>query len=389
LLKPVPIVSLYLISQTIEMRSLLIVFYLVALGFTSPAQNKIAIVNNADSNLYFEYVAFTIFGNSENVIPCNFNSPAYAEGLLTSVLAKKYEVTKINLPPELQKYKGGTGLKKWVKSLNGKYDKVLLLTSMTMTDYAHNTNAALIGSGLYSRMTSFCEVYSTIYYKIYNTADGKNESGSMPGFRRVEGYTYSETHNQFNLAMCDFVVRELKEFIKEQIPGGLVVGGLFTKDELFVLQYCDTLKPTPQINLAYENNIRDSVLTTGWYYVTEKSKGFERKLDKSDETFYLNPMPIAVQDNFSSVEMYETNFSGSRPDYAGLTIVLDDYGRKAFALATYNSYDGHVALVINNKLVSAPLVKTIVTDAFTFLRRGEYSLSDVKAFVNEMGVTGL
>lgn len=371
------------------MRIILLIFSFVALGLTSLAQVKIAIVNNADSNLYFEYVALTIFGNSENAIPCNFNSSAYAEEVLTSVLAKKYEVTKINLPPELQKYKGGSGLKKWVKSLNTKYDKVLLLTSMTMTDYAHNTNAALIGSGLYSRMTSFCEVYSTIYYKIYNTADGKNESGGMPGFKRVEGYTYSEINNQFNPAMCDFVVGELKEFIKERIPEGLIGGGLYTKEELFVLLYCDTLKPTPQIKIACEQNIRDSVLATGWYYVTEKGKGFERKLDKSDETFYLNPMPIAVQNNFSSVEIYETNFRGSRPDYAGLTIVLDDYGRKAFALATYNSYDQHLALVINNKLVTAPLVKTIVTDAFTFLRRGEYSLSDVEGFVKEMGTGGL
>lgn len=366
------------------MKTIVLVLSFIALGYNSIAQIKIAIVNNAEPKLYFEYVAFTIFGNNEGPIPCDFKIATYAERVLTSVLSKKYEVTSLTLPSELQNYKGGPLIKKWVKTLYGKFDKVILITNSDITDYEHDTNAILTGCGLYSRMGIRSEIYSTLHYRIYNTADGKSDYSECQVFKPVEGYIYSEVKNEFNPKMCDFVVREVKQFIKESIQCHMAPGSFFTDEEYFVLLECDSLKPTSQIESAYKQNVRDSILLTGWYYINDHGQGFKRKLDRSEETYYIDPMPIITRDNFSSIVTYETNFRGARSDYGGLEISLDDYGKKAFALATYNSLDRQIAFVINNKLVNAPLVKTIVIDAATHLRRGEYSLTDVQGFVKEI-----
>ncbi len=371
------------------MKNTLLLLLFMAIGFTSIAQQKIAIVNNADSTLYYEYVAATIFGNSDNTIPCEFNSAAYAEEVLTYVLEMNYEVTKIRMPLELQKYNIGQGVKDWVKSLNGTYDKVVILSSSDILDSEHNTNAVLSGSGLYSRMGIRSEIYSTIYYLIYNTDDGKSITSNCIRFKRIHEYSYSEIKNEFNPAMCELVIKELKDFIKENTQCGIELFNLYTKNELIAILNYESIEQTPEIEFAYRQNISDSILVTGWYYTTDQGKGFKRKLDKSEETFFIDPMPIATKDNFKSVDIYQTDFKGTRSDIAGLNTVLDDYGRTAFAFATYKSFDRHLVLVINNKLVSALLVKSVLNDGSPFLQRKEYNLSDIQTFAKEMSVNAL
>lgn len=368
------------------MKKVLTIICLLFFIYSTKAQTRIAIINTAEPRLYFEYVAFTIFGNSDDSIPCKFSAAQYTEEIISSYLSEKYTVSKIELPYELQKYRSGPVLKKWIKSLNGKFDKVILISSIGITDYAHNTNAYLIGAGLYSRMGVSTEIYNTIMFKVFNTSNGKSVTTRTAGFYPLEGYVYADNKNQFNTSMCDLVEYALKDFINETLVEDLAFTGFLTKEELFIINNSRLLELQPLIEEAYTKNLLDSTLVTGWYYVAEEGSGFKRRLDKSDETYYIDPQPIAIQSNFSSVEKFETDFKGSRPDYAGLTIVLDDYGRKTFALATSKALDHRLALVINNKLVSAPLIKKIVTDAFTFLRRGEYNTKEIDAFMIEMGI---
>lgn len=366
------------------MKTTLIILFFITIGYNSIAHSRIAIVNSADTNLYYEYVATTFFGNSEKSIPCDFNVATFAEERIISVLEKKFEVERIKMPPKLHQYMGGPAIKKWVKSLIGKYEKVIILSSAAIYDVEHSTNAILIGSGLYSRMGIRTDIYSTIYFHIYNTYDGNYAINECQNFKKIQGYTYSETKNEFNPEMINLVISEVKRFINEKIQCSLEPLNLYTKNELIAILNYGSFKQTPGIELAYEQNISDSMLVTGWYYTTDQGKGFKRKLDKSEETFFIDPKPIATKDNFRSVDIYQTDFKGTRPDIAGLNTILDDFGRTAFAYATYKSYDRHVVLVINNKLVSALLVKSVLNDGNPFLQRKEYNLSDIQAFAKEI-----
>jgi len=368
------------------MRSLLLFLSLLTIATPATSKIKVAVVNDADSALIYEYVAFTIFNNSENRLPCDFNPSTYAEQIVISGLSEKYEVSKLELPSHLAGYPGIQPMKKWIKSLIGQFDYVVLIESHNVTDSEHNTNAILTGAGLYSSAGLSAEVYSTLSVTVYATSDGKPFYVNSQYFKKVNEYKYSEVKNRFNPEMCDYVVTELKGLIDEHISESFKVAKLYSEDSLFVIFQCASLQQQPGINTTLEKNVRDTTLVTGWYYISETPNYFERKLDKSDETYFIDPKPIVTERNFSSVEMYETNFRGSRPDYAGLIVTMDEYGKKAFALSTYKSYDKRLAFIVNNKLVYAPIVQTIVRDGITNIRRFEYNTNDANALKQEIKV---
>jgi len=350
------------------------------------AKEKVAIVNQSDSALIYEYVAVTIFNNSENRLPCDFNPATYAEKVVVSGLREKYEVSKIDLPSYLAGYPGIQPFKKWIKSLNGQFDYVIVIQSHNWSDYAHNTNAILTGAGLYSRVGLSAEVYSTLSFTVYATIDGKPYMVDPMGFKRIKDYQFAEVKNNFNPEMCNYVVSELKGLINEDISESFKVAKLYSEDSLFVIFQCLSTQLQPQINIAMDTNLSDSSLVTGWYYINESGEGFERKLDKSDEIYFIDPKPIVTECNFRSVELYETNFRGTRPDYAGLIIRMDEDGRKSFALSTYKSYNKRLAFIVNNKLVYAPMIMTIVTDGITNIRRFEYNMNDVNSLKEEIHI---
>ncbi|WP_157446873.1 hypothetical protein [Cytophaga aurantiaca] len=135
-----------------------------------------------------------------------------------------------------------------------------------------------------------------------------------------------------------------------------------------------------KIDSVYSKILKDSTLVTGWYYISDTINGYERQLDKSDEVYYIVPMPIVIKDNFYSVEIFKTNFKGLYPDYVGLEIMLDEYGTNVWSIATENAIHKRLALIINNKLVHAPKVNAQIPNGMTTLNRAEYSLKNIKEF---------
>lgn len=134
------------------------------------------------------------------------------------------------------------------------------------------------------------------------------------------------------------------------------------------------------LNSIYEKNKKDSVLATGWYYITENETGFKRQLDKSDEIYYIDPKPIIVKEHFDKLEIFETNFHGQYEDYIGLSIRINKKYIDLWADATEKSIGKRLGLIIDNILVSAPQVNARIEGGMTSLNRGIYTREELEAF---------
>lgn len=120
-----------------------------------------------------------------------------------------------------------------------------------------------------------------------------------------------------------------------------------------------------------------SRLATGWYYVVESDQGVRRVLDGDTAVYWLNPKPIVTAKDIASFDLYQSNFDKSW----GLSMKLEDAVVEQWRLATGQSIGGHLALVVNNKLLSAPKVNAEITGGMTALNRGTYSKGELKAIM--------
>ena len=70
----------------------------------------------------------------------------------------------------------------------------------------------------------------------------------------------------------------------------------------------NTKQAEHQINDSSDVHTTDTTyLYTAWYYVVDSPTNFKRQLDKSDETYFLDPKPIVVAKNITSFEIYESS----------------------------------------------------------------------------------
>lgn len=134
------------------------------------------------------------------------------------------------------------------------------------------------------------------------------------------------------------------------------------------------------LDLIYEQNKKDSVLTTGWYYITDNETGFERRLDKSEEMYFVDPKPILVKEHFDKIEIFESDFQGQYDDYMGLSIQINKKYVDLWAEATGKSIGKRLGLIIDNKLVNAPQVNARIEGGMTALNRGVYTREELEEF---------
>jgi len=131
---------------------------------------------------------------------------------------------------------------------------------------------------------------------------------------------------------------------------------------------------------TYKKNISDSTLATGWYYICDTANGFKRELDKTVESYFIDPRPIVTKQNFIKLEIFDTDFKGQYKDYTGLKMMLDEDGTKEWSNATEKAMYKKLALIIDNKLINAPEVNAQITSGKTLLNRTEYSKQEIEAF---------
>lgn len=138
------------------------------------------------------------------------------------------------------------------------------------------------------------------------------------------------------------------------------------------------------IDSLYNQIIADSVLVSGWYYITEDSSGFKRELDKTEEIYFINPRPIIVKEHFEKLELFETDFKGDYPDYTGLKMQIHENFANIWADATGKSIGKKLGFIINNKLVSAPSVNGRIEGGMSSINRDVYSKEDLEDFMNQL-----
>ena len=135
------------------------------------------------------------------------------------------------------------------------------------------------------------------------------------------------------------------------------------------------------LNSVYEKNMADSVLATGWYYLSDTAPGFKMNLDKTEEIYFVDPKPILVKEHFDKVEIFETDFQGQYDDYIGLSIRINKKYVDLWAEATGKSIGKRLGLIIDNKLVNAPQVNARIEGGMTALNRGVYTREELEEFM--------
>ncbi len=138
------------------------------------------------------------------------------------------------------------------------------------------------------------------------------------------------------------------------------------------------------IEQALEQNLADSTLVTGWYYILSTEDGFKRELDKTDEFYFIDPKPIVIKEHFSKVEIYSPLDSNGQPEnFFALSIQIGKDYEDLWANATEKHAGKWMGLIIDNVLVSAPMVKWRIEEGRSSLNRGVYSKEELESFLQQ------
>lgn len=94
----------------------------------------------------------------------------------------------------------------------------------------------------------------------------------------------------------------------------------------------------------------DSVLNTGWYFISDTATGYKRQLLKSNDSFDIKPVPIVTATNFDKVSIFHEK------DCWALFTWLDKKGSQALNNAMQKAKGKQLAFILDNKLLRLQLV---------------------------------
>ncbi len=121
-----------------------------------------------------------------------------------------------------------------------------------------------------------------------------------------------------------------------------------------------------------------SVLSTGWYYVSDSTTTLKRILDKSTDTFSIAPKPIVSAKDFAMVELNEIKEGGQK--VIVLTMLLNEEATEKWSIATEKAIDKQLAFVLDNKLLYVVRITTQITVGVATLNRSLYSRQELEKF---------
>ena len=89
-------------------------------------------------------------------------------------------------------------------------------------------------------------------------------------------------------------------------------------------------------------------LETGWYYIVKKDQldSVEKIKINTQDTFYLNPIPVVTVPHFKEVMIY-SGMVGNE----GMQVIMNEAGIKLWADATKLYARNYMGFVIDNELV--------------------------------------
>lgn len=148
---------------------------------------------------------------------------------------------------------------------------------------------------------------------------------------------------------------------------------------LILLTVCSGNNTLAQISERLLEEPHDStILYTGWYNIVDTNNGIKRQLDKSTDTFFIDPNPIVTVANIKTSEIYESNTGGQK--FVGLTMHLDETGTESWSVATEKAIGKQLAFILDNRLLQVAKVNSQITSGVTALNRGDYSRAELENF---------
>ena len=122
---------------------------------------------------------------------------------------------------------------------------------------------------------------------------------------------------------------------------------------------------------SYEKNLTNSILMTGWYYISDIDSGFARQLDRTDEFYTINPFPIVTAEDVTMLSIEKDNWGG-----VFLSMRFGKEGTERWRVATGRSIGKKLAFIVNDKLLYVPQVHSEITAGVSALSRIDYSKED-------------
>jgi hypothetical protein len=128
----------------------------------------------------------------------------------------------------------------------------------------------------------------------------------------------------------------------------------------------------------------DSLLKSGWYYITDQETNFRRQLDKTNEYYYIDPNVIVPVEQFKEMELIDSEYEGE--ECPMLSIKFDTKGTESWSDATEKSIARKLALIVNDKLVIAPIVNSQITIGISALNRIGYTKHELEEILNQLKI---
>lgn len=129
--------------------------------------------------------------------------------------------------------------------------------------------------------------------------------------------------------------------------------------------------------ITSHHQVNEESLETGWYHSNSDETGERRIFKYLNEEIYVNPTPIVTVSNFDRLEINETSWA--KGEYI-LTIWLDKDGTEKWSGATELAMNARTNLVfiLDNEIVSAPMVIAKMTNGATAITRKDLSKEDLE-----------
>jgi hypothetical protein len=118
-------------------------------------------------------------------------------------------------------------------------------------------------------------------------------------------------------------------------------------------------------------------MRTGFYFVTDKEDGIEKKIERSNEVYKIEKKPFASVQNVSSTELKEIKVKDGI--YTELCMTFDEKGSKDIRLGTGNIDHPKLAVIIDNKLLYVVDNTTQIKTGVMCVGLVDYSKEEINA----------
>lgn len=176
----------------------------------------------------------------------------------------------------------------------------------------------------------------------------------------------------------------LTVYLKSGATRHFRIGGKYIKESD---DYCFDFGDDNYFSNLYSNAVvskvtTDSMLKTGWYYVTDQQTNFKRQLDKTSEFYFIDPNVIVPIGQFTKLELADSEYEGK--SYPMLVIRFDTKGTDSWSIAIEKQIGGKLALIVNDKLVIAPKVNSRISAGVSALNRTDYTKQDIDEILKQI-----